>query len=278
VPASAIKTICTDGGTEFLNADFRKIVAREDILHQHTARYRSSQNGVAERAIRTGTEMASAMLLESKLPHYLWEDALEHACYIRNRIPKRGTTVTPHERLRKTRSSLANIPVFGQSMVVRQGNPLRRKKIRFDGRGSIGAFAGYTEEAKAFKVYIPEDARPLKATTDVIPLSTMLYDDVLLSGDDEEPPEEGGGDESMRLEDADPNTPSTATTRLRTARSSAAQRSNAIDTTLRDTSWAPDRLEEFNGTSELTKARRSERITARTITAAQELRPQANNR
>ncbi|KAE8952840.1 hypothetical protein PR002_g32562 [Phytophthora rubi] len=43
--------------------------------------------------------MACAMLLGSKLSHYLWLDALRHTTYILNRTPPPGTTLTPHERL-----------------------------------------------------------------------------------------------------------------------------------------------------------------------------------
>ncbi|KAE9163553.1 hypothetical protein PF004_g30108 [Phytophthora fragariae] len=85
VPVSSLKVVGTDGGTDFFNADFRALVAGQGIRHQRTARYRSSQNGVAERTIRTVTDMAAAMLIDSKLPHYLWEDDIIHAAYIRDR-------------------------------------------------------------------------------------------------------------------------------------------------------------------------------------------------
>ncbi|KAE9010893.1 hypothetical protein PR001_g14731 [Phytophthora rubi] len=75
IPTSSNSRDGHPGGShrrEFVGSDFRKIVAAEGLRHEHATRYHSSQNGVAERPIRTLTEMAA---VESKMPHYLWEFA-----------------------------------------------------------------------------------------------------------------------------------------------------------------------------------------------------------
>lgn len=246
VPATDVRTVRTDGGTEFLNADFRQLVRDEGLRHQHTTRYGSSQNGVAERMIRTITEMAAAMMVDSKLPHYLWEDALEHVAYIRNRVPKRGEEVSPHEKIFKSRPTWTSIPIFGQAMVVRTPDAVRRKRFRFYGRGRVGGFVGFSEAIKGYKVYVPGvGGRPVKATTDVVILDTMIHQEVALE-DEQTPPESDAVEDDADLQPVD----------------------QRVTRALRDTSVPAEAVEMINGTSELTRRRRSERISARELSAA----------
>ncbi|KAE8980494.1 hypothetical protein PR001_g24261 [Phytophthora rubi] len=193
------------------------------------------------------------------------EDVI-HAVYIHNRVPKRSQTITPHERIFKVRPTLRDIPVFGQSVVVRTTEPLRRKSVRLHGRGNIAAFVGFSEDAKAHKVYLPEASRSLKITTDIIPFSTMLFEDIVFpDASVAAPPEHGIGDESTLEHEADDdqNPPHMAVpTRIDPARS------DAVEKALRDTSWKAAQVEGYNGNSELTRTRRSERISARALDAA----------
>ncbi|KAF4149762.1 Integrase core domain [Phytophthora infestans] len=177
VPATSLKVLRADGGTEFINKDFTKLARTQGILLQHTTPYTLFQNGVAERSIRTVTETAAAMLVDSGLPHKLWEYALQHATYIRNRIPRRGAKVTPYERIFGQRPDVGQLPIFGQAVVARVPDQLRRKKIRFlDTRGQLGAFIGCAEVIKGFYVYTKGSNRSIFTSRDVNVIDRMVFE------------------------------------------------------------------------------------------------------
>jgi hypothetical protein len=62
------------------------------------APYSPSQNGVAERMNRMLEELARAMWIAADLSIFLWEQAIAHATYVRNRAYSSAIkTVTPYE-------------------------------------------------------------------------------------------------------------------------------------------------------------------------------------
>jgi transposase InsO family protein len=87
-----------DRGTEFVNEELRTWCHSKGVRYQMTAPYSPAQNGVAERMNRTLEELSRAMLIESKLPEFLWEPAVAHAAYVRNMCwTKHNPTKTPYQ-------------------------------------------------------------------------------------------------------------------------------------------------------------------------------------
>jgi transposase InsO family protein len=115
-----------DNGKELINEKLEGLARSEGIIIKPTAPYSPSQNGVAERFNRTLLELARAMLYARNLPHFLWDEAVAHAAYLRNRAPTRALEgKTPYEAWFGKRPSVAHLREFGCDVwVLDESNPL----------------------------------------------------------------------------------------------------------------------------------------------------------
>ncbi|RVW32009.1 Retrovirus-related Pol polyprotein from transposon TNT 1-94 [Vitis vinifera] len=73
------------------------------------------QNGEAERRNRTLLDMVRSMLSSSKLPKFLWTEALKTTVYILNRVPTKVVPKTPFELL-KVVNRVCDICTFGDAL------------------------------------------------------------------------------------------------------------------------------------------------------------------
>ena len=81
-----------DNAREFILSEFQEYLDSEGIILKTTSPYSPSQNGVAECLNRTLIEHARAMIIDSGLPKFLWEEAIAYACYLKNCSPTRATS------------------------------------------------------------------------------------------------------------------------------------------------------------------------------------------
>ncbi|GJY55171.1 integrase, catalytic region, zinc finger, CCHC-type containing protein [Tanacetum coccineum] len=68
--------IRSDNGTEFENATLKSFYEKLGIMHQTSIAQAPQQNGVVKRRNRTLVEAARTMLIFSKLPKFLWAEAI----------------------------------------------------------------------------------------------------------------------------------------------------------------------------------------------------------
>ena len=104
---------------------------REGIEIQMTAPYSPSQNGVAEWMNQTLVELARTMI--RGLPEFLWEYAVAHSSYLRNRsYTNTLDDKTPYEMKYKTKPNVAHLRPFGSSVwVLLQGiNEPRKMELK----------------------------------------------------------------------------------------------------------------------------------------------------
>ncbi|GKB67765.1 retrovirus-related pol polyprotein from transposon TNT 1-94, partial [Tanacetum coccineum] len=76
-----VRFVRTDNDTEFVNKDLTDYYESVSITHEKTILRTPQQNGVVKRWNRTLVEATRTMLMFSKAPLFLWEEAVATACY-----------------------------------------------------------------------------------------------------------------------------------------------------------------------------------------------------
>ncbi|GJX06441.1 putative ribonuclease H-like domain-containing protein [Tanacetum coccineum] len=106
--------IRTNNGTEFKNATLKAHYEKLGIMQQFSTARTPQQNGVVERRNRTLVEAARTMLIFSRLPEFLWAEAVATACFTQNRsIIHTRHNKTPYELLRGRKPNVEYFHVFG---------------------------------------------------------------------------------------------------------------------------------------------------------------------
>nr|GFA29228.1 putative ribonuclease H-like domain-containing protein [Tanacetum cinerariifolium] len=80
-----VKIIRCDIGTEFKNKEMNQFYEKKGIKREFSIARTPQQNGVTERKNRTLIEAARTMLADSILPTTFWAEAVNTACYVKNR-------------------------------------------------------------------------------------------------------------------------------------------------------------------------------------------------
>eukprot|EP00253_Pinus_taeda_P013787 PITA_13787 len=97
--------------------------------------------------------MARSMLKAKHFPNDYWAEAVNCAAYILNRCPtKAAMNRVPEEAWSGRKQGVTHMRVFGCVAYAHIPDPLRRK---LDSKGEKCLFIGYSEESKAYRLYIP---------------------------------------------------------------------------------------------------------------------------
>eukprot|EP00804_Cyclotella_cryptica_P029108 CCRYP_005282-RA/>CCRYP_005282-RA protein AED:0.23 eAED:0.21 QI:0/0/0/0.75/0/0/4/0/1154 len=177
----AIKGYHTDNGV-FSSAAFR---SHCDDLGQ-SLRFSGvgahHQNGVAERAIQTVTNMARANMPHATL-HWpdrsfidLWPLAMNYAVWVFNKLPRTGVGLSPEEMfsgIKCPRSGLPRTHVFGCPVYVLDPRLQDGKKIpKWDSRARQGLFIGFSPRNSSL---VPLVLNP--RTQHISPQFHVIFDD-----------------------------------------------------------------------------------------------------
>jgi hypothetical protein len=154
------KYMRVDRGKEFINETLNKWCWSEGMEIQPMAPYSPAQNGVMERANRTLVELTCAMICAQDLPEFLWEYAVAHAVYLRNRAYTKSLQgKTPYEASNNVKPDTAHLHEFGAPVwILLQGQHVDHKILpKFKRR----AFVGFEDGLEAVKYYSAETRKVL---------------------------------------------------------------------------------------------------------------------
>ncbi|GJV81482.1 retrovirus-related pol polyprotein from transposon TNT 1-94 [Tanacetum coccineum] len=151
IELSKVCKIRTDNGTEFKNATLKAYYEKLGIMQQFSIARTPQQNGVVERRNHTLVEAARTMLIFSRLPEFLWAEAVATACFTQNRsIINTRHNKTPYELLRGRKPNVEYFHVFGSLCYpTNDRDDLGKMKPKAD----IGVFIGYSETSRGFRIY-----------------------------------------------------------------------------------------------------------------------------
>ncbi|GJZ13211.1 putative ribonuclease H-like domain-containing protein [Tanacetum coccineum] len=146
-----VKVIRCDNGTEFKNRETNQFCEMKGILRPFSVARTPQQNRVAGRRNRTLIEAARTMLADSKLPTTFWAEAINTACYVKNRV----LVVKPHKKtsyelFHGRTPTLSFMRPFGYHVTILNTIDHLGK---FDGKADEGFFVGYSLNSKAFRVF-----------------------------------------------------------------------------------------------------------------------------
>ena len=148
----SVRAVRLDGALEFTAGAMGRHFQSKGISIQVTAPYAHSQNGKAERYVRTLKDGGGQTLIaDSGLPASLWGNAVLTVQYIRNRVPSLALPdgQTSYEVFFNKKPDLSHLRVWGCQCFVAIPKELRTKggPRRFE-----GIFVGYEEGRIGWRV------------------------------------------------------------------------------------------------------------------------------
>lgn len=159
-----IKVLRSDGGGEYVSAEFKSLCEEEGIIHEVTPPYTPQHNGTAERKNRSIMNMVRSMLKCKNLPKYLWGEAASTAVYLLNRCPtKRLKGITSEEAWSGSKPDVSHLRIFGSICYKHVPDQLRRK---LDDKGEQMILVGY-HTTGGYRLFDPV-AKQVKISRDVV--------------------------------------------------------------------------------------------------------------
>ncbi|KAE8226259.1 hypothetical protein CF319_g1123 [Tilletia indica] len=141
-PNLPISRVRTDNALEFKASELHRFWEEKGVKHELAPRYSPQSNGVAERNVRTITEMTRTMLIGANLPAFFWPAAAGYAAHIKNRVTAAGLQdgKTPFEQLNGKKPSPQVFKPFGCTAWAMK--PSKEREGKFDAKSVPCVYLG----------------------------------------------------------------------------------------------------------------------------------------
>lgn len=176
-----LKVVRSDNAKEFINQDVSIFFSNRGIIHESSAPYVPSQNGTAERNIRTISEKATCLLIEAKLPIQYWAEAISTATYLFNRTYVESIKMSPYQKLFKQEPNIKHLKIFGSVCYSK----ILTHVSKFDPKGLECILIGYSENQKAYRLLHIETGK-LIVSVDVVFFEDLRISDIKQRNSSEE--------------------------------------------------------------------------------------------
>nr|GFB22373.1 integrase, catalytic region, zinc finger, CCHC-type, peptidase aspartic, catalytic [Tanacetum cinerariifolium] len=122
-----------------------------DLWTNKNCQYKWKAVRFVERRNRTLVEAARTMLIFSRTPLFLWDEAIATACFTQNRsIIHRRFNKTPYELINGRKLDISFLHVFGALCYPKND---REDIGKLGAKGNIGFFIGYSADSCAYRIY-----------------------------------------------------------------------------------------------------------------------------
>jgi transposase InsO family protein len=186
-----IKELQTDQRTEYLETGVQRYLQKNGIQHRKSVIYTPQQNGLCEGLNRTLCNVIRCILIESGLPNSFWKEALQTACYMRNRCPSEviqfRTPLEIWEGRDLKKENFQHMRVFGCRAWT--WVPSAHQEGKFSPQARECVFLGYGEGIKGYLLWHKEcrviiNSRDVTFQEHIFPYLEKEVRKVILSSDE----------------------------------------------------------------------------------------------
>ena len=156
-----IQMLRLDQARENIKGEVARFCKEQGIQLSPSPPYAPESNGISERIVQEHWTRARVLVFASKLPNSLWGEAINHANWLRNRLPSRriDNSLPILKWNPNTFIDFASLLAFGKpgfGFIYRAHTTAKKKLLP---RSQFGNFVGMESDTRLIRMYVPNEKR-----------------------------------------------------------------------------------------------------------------------